>query len=117
MADTFNLGVGNTNPSFRRQLLEADPDRPRKRRIADLSDVTGASMRIFPAACTPWRDGPSPLGGAGFIVSVPAALFQYDFAAADVRTRGEFLARVRVTYSDGSFKDFPNDGWDRIVVS
>lgn len=117
MAETFNLGLGNTTPSFRRQLLEADPNNPGRRRIADLRDATGAAMRMFPAACTPWRDGPAPLGGAGFIVDVPAALFQYDWASADARAKGEYLARVRVTYSDGSTKDFPNDSWDRIVVS
>lgn len=117
MGATFNLGVGNTIPSFRRQLLEADPDRAGARRIADLRDATGVTLRLFRAGCLPTRDGPAPFGGAGFIVDVAAALFQYDFAAADVRERGEFLGRVRVTYQDGTFKDFPNDTWDRFVVS
>ncbi len=117
MAGTFNWGLGNLVPSYRRQLLEADPDRPGQRRLADLRLATGASLRLFPAACLPTRDGPAPFGGAGFIVDAAAALFQYDPAPIDVRTKGEFLGRVRVTYQDGTTKDFPNDSWDRFVVS
>lgn len=117
MADTFNWGIGNLQPSYRRQLLEADPDRPGQRRIADLRLAVTAALRLFPAACPPIRDQAAPKGGLGFLVDVAAALFQYDPVAADVRERGEFIGRVRVTYQDGTTKDFPNDGWDRFVVS
>jgi hypothetical protein len=110
----FPLGQGNLLPAYRRQLLEPDPDDPSRLRIADLRGATGVVLRMFPAACL---DGNPPFGGSGLIVDVAAALVQYEWQVADSRKRGEYLARWRVTYTDGKTKDFPNDSWDRIVVS
>lgn len=101
MTETFYIKRGDTSPAIRYALDPAE------------TNLTGATVRFQMKL----RGGAQVLDAAAQVIAATVTpTVQYNWAAADTATAGQFEAEFRVVYSDGAIETFPNSGFIAIRI-
>lgn len=75
--------------------------------------VTGASVILHMRAKT---TGTVKVSAAGEVVDGAAGIVQYEWAAGDTDTVGDYEAEFQVTFADGAIETFPNTDYIKVRV-
>ncbi len=97
MADDFTINVGDTLPVFEGTLVPA---------AGQTFTLAGCTVRLRMWA----RSNPADkVYGLCTILDEVNRLIRYTWQPADTDTKGGYLARVEVTFPDGSVESLSND--------
>ena len=57
------------------------------------------------------------INSAASIVIAASGTWKYEWLAGDTDTVGEFEFQLQVTFGGGDIRTFPNDGYNRLIVT
>ena len=87
---------------------------------ATLKDADGVAVNISGATLLflmRKKGGSVKVNAAADIVSAVLGTISYTWAADDLDTVGEFEVEIQVTFSGGTVRTFPSDGYNRIIIT
>lgn len=102
----FNIKMGARSPRLEVRCKDGNND-------ADLSNATTVTFSMRK------RDGSSDKVnnvGAAFVNKTTSPNVYYEWGATDTDTEGQYFGNFKVTWGDGTYTIFPDDGYIYITV-